>query len=111
MKILGRFYISSTDRSFFPAVPFVSRLFRFTSSARTHRPTGYSFSQARFLTLVWSSMLHAGYFSLMSFKRDYATILLAYAIAAFARACLTCELFLLSDVILFADQLLHTAIL
>jgi len=93
IKALGRFHIYSDQRSFIPAIPLISRLSPFTSSSfQSHGSTGHSASQARFLLLILSSVLHACYFIIMGCKSGYPALLLAYSIAALARAYLTCEL-------------------
>jgi hypothetical protein len=95
IKVLGRFHLCSAKRSFVPAVPFVSRLLHTT---RSHGSTGHSASQARFLTLILSSVLHMSYFLVMGFRSGYPCLLLAYCLAALARAYLTCgNIFLLNN--------------
>lgn len=54
-------------------------------SQRTH----FSPSRARWLVLILGSTLHAGFFVLMGTKTGYSTLLVAYALAAFARSFLT----------------------
>ncbi|KIJ68723.1 hypothetical protein HYDPIDRAFT_81703 [Hydnomerulius pinastri MD-312] len=87
MKFFGRFYLSEGEPSYLPAIPkfrYFTSLFT-SSDARSTR-TGHSPAQARLLTLVFSSVLHACFFVIMGTARNYGELLLAYATAAFARA-------------------------
>jgi len=90
MNLLGRFYLSSTEWSFLTALPVISRLFPIKTS---HEATGYSSSQARYLALVAASVLHTFHFIMMGSKGGFPAMFLAYAVAAFARAYLTGNVF------------------
>jgi hypothetical protein len=84
-NILGRFCHNRTTRSFVPYFPRVSR-FLF---GRSPSGVGYSASQARFLALAISSLLHASNFIMIGAQSGFPVTFLAYAVAAFSRAILT----------------------
>jgi hypothetical protein len=95
VKFLGTFYLNSTQPSFLPACPLVSR---FSVRSRRHGGTpsdiggtGYSPSQARLATLLLGSLIHSTYFIILGSKSGFPSVLVAYVIAAFARSLLTCE--------------------
>ncbi|KAF8226082.1 MFS general substrate transporter [Tricholoma matsutake] len=88
LNILGRFCLNRASHTFFPYFPRVSQLFFRRSSSSV----GYSASQARFLAIAISSLLHASNFIMIGSKRGFAVTFLAYSVAAFSRAILTASL-------------------
>lgn len=84
VNFLGQFYPSLDQYTYFPAVPFFDRLFNV--SAVLPCGVGYSPAKARFSSLVLGCLLHPLFFIVVGTARNYPTLLLAYAIAAFARS-------------------------
>ncbi|KAG2154538.1 major facilitator superfamily domain-containing protein, partial [Suillus clintonianus] len=86
VKFLGQFYPSLGQNTCLPAVPFFHRLFTKNVSAAPPCGVGYSPTKARFFSLVLGGLLHPLFFIVMGTARNYPALLLAYTIAAFARA-------------------------
>ena len=82
-KQLGTFFLTATKHSIFPACPLISKTVNAVSGI------GYSTAKGRFVVLILASILHSLFFVIVGFKPGFDTILVAYAIAAFARAFLT----------------------
>lgn len=86
VNFLGQFYPSLNHCTYLPAVPFFDRLFTKDVSAALPCGVGYSPAKARFSSLVLGGLLHPLFFIIMGTARNYPSLLLAYAIAAFARS-------------------------
>ena len=91
VKFLGQFYPSLDHQTYLPAVPFFHRLFTKNASAALPLGVGYSPTKARFSSLILGGLLHPLFFIVMGTARNYPALLLAYAIAAFARSFWTGE--------------------
>ncbi|KAG2080681.1 major facilitator superfamily domain-containing protein, partial [Suillus cothurnatus] len=91
VNFLGQFYPSLNQHTYFPAVPFFDRLFTKNVLAALPYGVGYSPSKARLSSLVLGCLLHPLFFIVMGTARNYPALLLAYAIAAFARSFWTGE--------------------
>jgi hypothetical protein len=96
VNFLGQFYPSLNQHTYFPAVPFFDRLFTKNVLAALPYGVGYSPSKARLSSLVLGCLLHPLFFIVMGTARNYPALLLAYAIAAFARSFWTGEHLFLS---------------
>lgn len=86
VNFLGQFYPSLNHCTYLPPVPFFDRLFTKDVSAALPRGVGYSPAKARFSSLVLGGLLHPLFFIIIGTARNYPSLLLAYAIAAFARS-------------------------
>lgn len=86
LKALGRIQLGTGRNAIVP--PRTVRLF----TAR-NGTGGYSASQARSLTLIIASVLHGCHFIMIGLKGGFGVTFLAYAVAAFARALLTGQLY------------------
>ncbi|KAG2750782.1 MFS general substrate transporter [Suillus brevipes Sb2] len=93
VNFLGQFYPSLNHCTYLPPVPFFDRLFTKDVSAALPCGVGYSPAKARFSSLVLGGLLHPLFFIIMGTARNYPSLLLAYAIAAFARSFWTGEHF------------------
>ncbi|KAG1784259.1 major facilitator superfamily domain-containing protein [Suillus placidus] len=91
VNFLGQFYPSLDQPTYLPAVPFFDRLFTKNVSAALPCGVGYSPAKARFFSLVLGGLIHPLFFVVMGTARNYPALLLAYAIAAFARSFWTGE--------------------
>jgi hypothetical protein len=91
VNFLGQFYPSLNHCTYLPPVPFFDRLFTKDVSAALPRGVGYSPAKARFSSLVLGGLLHPLFFIIIGTARNYPSLLLAYAIAAFARSFWTGE--------------------
>ncbi|CAA7264720.1 unnamed protein product [Cyclocybe aegerita] len=85
INYLSQFNLAKTCWSWFPA----SILF---SPKHTQKKLGFSPSQGRLLTLLFSSTVHAMFFVMMGSKNGYWVLFFAYVVAAFARSILTASL-------------------
>ena len=83
---LGCFSLKNGHWSWFPSISFFPQL---PSANKPRKVIGYSPSQARLLSLLLSSCLHAMFFIMMGSKGGYWVLFCAYALAAFARSILT----------------------
>lgn len=86
VNFLGQFYPSLDQHTYLPAVSFFDRLFTKNVLAALPYGVGHSPSKARFSSLVLGGLLHPLFFIVMGTARNYPALLLAYAIAAFARS-------------------------
>lgn len=77
----GRFDLSKVQWSWIP---------KFFSKGQS-TPVGFSLSQARLLSLLFSSTIHGFFFVMMGARGGFGGSFAAYSVAAFARAILTGE--------------------
>ncbi|KAF8488169.1 major facilitator superfamily domain-containing protein [Gautieria morchelliformis] len=86
LRLMGRFDISSQKPSFIPHIRVGWRFYRYkvTTPRLGHSPT-----QARATLLVVASLIHAVFFVIMGTGPKYPSMLVAFGLAAFARAFLT----------------------
>lgn len=78
MNLLGRFDATTETRSLLPVM----------RKTDTH-VFAHSLPQARYLALILGSLIHACFFVIMGSDSGFSSILVAYAVAAFARSFLT----------------------
>ena len=90
--ILGRFNFTSQKRSYVPRM-LVRWRFHQLRHDLTSPTLGHSPTQARATLLVLASLIHALFFVIMGTGPQYPSLLIAFALAAFARALLTGTLF------------------
>ncbi|KAF9557867.1 MFS general substrate transporter [Agrocybe pediades] len=77
---LGRFDVEREQWSWIPRV---------FSRSRPHSTVAFSTSQARLLSLLFSSSVHGAFFVMMGARGGFGGSFAAYSVAAFARAILT----------------------
>ncbi|KAJ6627141.1 major facilitator superfamily domain-containing protein [Mycena sp. CBHHK59/15] len=87
MHFLGRFYLSTTKLSWLPLSPF-----RIFLSRAPPDKIGYSASQARYLALMFASLLPPTSFIMMGSRSGFPCMFMAYVVVSFGRAILTAPL-------------------
>ncbi|KAJ3507663.1 hypothetical protein NLJ89_g6181 [Agrocybe chaxingu] len=85
INYLSQFNLTKTCWSWFPASILFSR-------KHTQKKLGFSPSQGRLLTLLFSSTVHAMFFVMMGSRSGYWVLFFGYVVAAFARSILTASL-------------------
>ncbi|KAF9557866.1 MFS general substrate transporter [Agrocybe pediades] len=85
IKLLGKFHLYDTG-NFWLISKFLSK----QSHPAPYR--GHSNLKARYLLLVFASVVHATYFIMMGSRAGYPVIFMAYVFSAFSRALLTAPL-------------------
>jgi hypothetical protein len=88
LEFMGRFDFSSKKQRY---IPYISSSWRIRPlpSDVTNSTLGHSPTQARAILVVFASLIHAVFFLIMGTGPQYPSLLIAYALAAFARAFLT----------------------
>lgn len=91
MRLLSRARVNQERSAWYPYFSFPP--FKKRTSDRRANLDGVrnSFVQSQHIALLVSSLLHGSFFILMGTRSGYATIFVAYVVAAFARAIITGE--------------------